>query len=398
MGQEPLPTPDLGPTPSRPDCRLTFRAAYGAAIAVCLLSLGLAGAATALGLASTLRFGKARQFSSRLASASVGGSGAVAAGGQLTIHAGQLRGSVPARLDSGDWLSGLGTRLYDADYVWPKQGQLPRVGGSVWIERSVPFSVLAGGAALQLRGSGTTTGEALASAGIYLLGGDYSDPPADAPLLPYQVVRLSRVQEQIEIQQRTTDFQTVWQPDPALELDQSRVVREGQEGVDLQRYCLVYVNAELRSRELQDEWVQQQPLDRMMAYGTTVVVRQIDSPSGALAYWRTLRVLVTSYSPSTAGPSPSDAHYGMTRTGVRAQTGIIAVDPSVIPLGTRIYVPGYGVGVAEDTGGMVLGKHIDVCYSDADLVSWYRWVDVYLLNPAPPEGTIRYVLPNWPKE
>lgn len=51
---------------------------------------------------------------------------------------------------------------------------------------------------------------------------------------------------------------------------------------------------------------------------------------------------------------------GHTATGTSVHWGAIAVDPSVIPLGTHLFVPGYGHGRAEDTGGAVRGAHVDV--------------------------------------
>ena len=72
--------------------------------------------------------------------------------------------------------------------------------------------------------------------------------------------------------------------------------------------------------------------------------------------------------------------------------GIIAVDPDVIALRTNLYVPGYGVGVAGDTGGAIIGRHIDLGYDDDNLVLWYRWVDCYVLTPVPPLDEIDYVL------
>jgi len=312
------------------------------------------------------------------------------------LHEGSLLGRVSLS-GSADALSALAAPVYKADSLWPGSGVPLSRGSSLWLQRSVPFVLLAGGERIQLRGKGVTVGEALASAGIYLLGADYSDPAPDTPLQPFMTVSLSRVQERVEIEQRTTSYQTVWQPDPDLELDQTRVVRQGQEGIDLQRYKVVLINGKPVSRELQDQWTKQQPMDQQMAYGTKVIVRQLQTADGPIEYWRILHVLVTSYSASTAGQAPSSPHYGFTRTGKQAQTGIVAVDPGVIALGTRLYVPGYGFGLAEDTGGGILGKHIDVCYNDKDLVPWYRWVDIYLLTPVPPEGAIRYVLPNWPR-
>jgi len=55
---------------------------------------------------------------------------------------------------------------------------------------------------------------------------------------------------------------------------------------------------------------------------------------------------------------------GTTATGLPVGPGIVATDPSVIPLGTRMTIPGYGEGVAADTGGAIAGKRIDVWIAD----------------------------------
>jgi 3D (Asp-Asp-Asp) domain-containing protein len=63
----------------------------------------------------------------------------------------------------------------------------------------------------------------------------------------------------------------------------------------------------------------------------------------------------------------------MTASGVPVGWGIVAVDPSVIPLGTRMTIPGYGEGVAADTGGAVQGAIIDVWFpSTAQALAWGR--------------------------
>jgi 3D (Asp-Asp-Asp) domain-containing protein/peptidoglycan hydrolase CwlO-like protein len=64
---------------------------------------------------------------------------------------------------------------------------------------------------------------------------------------------------------------------------------------------------------------------------------------------------------------------GNTATGVPTSPGVVAVDPAVIPLGTRMFVPGYGAGVAADTGSAVLGRTIDVWFkSCAEAMAWGR--------------------------
>ena len=64
---------------------------------------------------------------------------------------------------------------------------------------------------------------------------------------------------------------------------------------------------------------------------------------------------------------------GTTASGLPVGPGIVAVDPTVIPLGTRLYIPGYGKGVAADTGGGIKGKIIDLWYSTyAECAKWGR--------------------------
>jgi 3D (Asp-Asp-Asp) domain-containing protein len=77
---------------------------------------------------------------------------------------------------------------------------------------------------------------------------------------------------------------------------------------------------------------------------------------------RTFVARVTAYSyQSPAG----GAHGSITRTGTQAHWGTVAVDPSVIPLGSRLLIEGFdNVFVAEDTGGGVRGNHIDIFFPD----------------------------------
>ena len=64
---------------------------------------------------------------------------------------------------------------------------------------------------------------------------------------------------------------------------------------------------------------------------------------------------------------------GRTATGIQTAPGVVSVDPSVIPLGTRLTIPGYGVGIAADTGGAVQGSTIDVWFpTRAQALAWGR--------------------------
>jgi len=64
---------------------------------------------------------------------------------------------------------------------------------------------------------------------------------------------------------------------------------------------------------------------------------------------------------------------GQTSTGLPVGRGVVAVDPTVIPLGTRVSIPGYGEGVAADTGSGVQGNAIDIWFPTmADAFAWGR--------------------------
>jgi 3D (Asp-Asp-Asp) domain-containing protein/peptidoglycan hydrolase CwlO-like protein len=73
---------------------------------------------------------------------------------------------------------------------------------------------------------------------------------------------------------------------------------------------------------------------------------------------------------------------GITAIGLRARKGIIAVDPRVIPLGTRIYVPGYGEALAADTGGWIKGNRVDLCFESLEECYRYgrRKIKIYLIE------------------
>jgi 3D (Asp-Asp-Asp) domain-containing protein/peptidoglycan hydrolase CwlO-like protein len=88
--------------------------------------------------------------------------------------------------------------------------------------------------------------------------------------------------------------------------------------------------------------------------------------------------------PGNTGPPPkggrqmtvSSTGYclrGTTATGIPVGWGVVAVDPTVIPLGTRMFVPGYGEGVAADTGSAVKGAMIDLWFPSCDQAIQWGW-------------------------
>ncbi len=80
-----------------------------------------------------------------------------------------------------------------------------------------------------------------------------------------------------------------------------------------------YENGVEVSRTLEDEYVAVPPTDKIIGYGTKIVVRQLETPEGTVEYWRVIRMLATSYSASTAGISRSSPYYGRRGWGFRCE-------------------------------------------------------------------------------
>ncbi len=105
-------------------------------------------------------------------------------------------------------------------------------------------------------------------------------------------------------------------------------------------------------------------------------------PSGAQPVVCTLTAYTDGY--ASTGKEPGQPGYGITSTGQVAVQGLtVAVDPSVIPYGTPLLIPGVGVRIAEDTGGAIVGDHIDVFYNS----------DQTALNFGVKRGVLVYILP-----
>lgn len=261
------------------------------------------------------------------------------------------------------------------------------------IERSKPVTIVADDRVISTRTRATRVSDLLRQEGVALRGRDYTLPGVDAPVIENMAVQVVRVKQEFLFEETPIPFQTVWRPDQEMELDTSRRVQEGAEGVKKRRIRIDYENGVEVGREMEEEWVDLPPTTEVWAYGTRIVVRDLETPEGPIRYWRKMRVLVTSYTAATSGKDPDHPLYGITRLGWQATKGVIAVDPRVINFHTRIYVPGYGMGTAGDTGGKIKGLHIDLGYDEHNLQLWYRWVDVYLLDPPPPSNQIRWRLP-----
>lgn len=193
-------------------------------------------------------------------------------------------------------------------------------------------------------------------------------------------IYLHRRLQKIQISYEKIKFRTTIKADSSLPLDTRKKVRKGKEGRVKVIKLVEYVDNKPVSSKVIDRIVEIEPVDEIIALGTKKVCKTANVDGKEIRYWKKLRVWATSYDHTCAGCS----HW--TATGKYLTDGIIAVDPRVIDLHTTMYVPGYGFGQAEDTGGAIKGNHIDLGFEDLNKGTWSaRWVDIYLIDHCMPE-------------
>ncbi len=284
----------------------------------------------------------------------------------------------------GEALFDAGITLYLTDSTTPDVNTPLTPNLTVTITRASPVEIFADGATLHTRSRGQTVAEALTDAGITLVGMDYAIPAESTPIQPGISIRVIRVREEIESEQQPIPFDTVYQPDSTLELDHQQVTQAGQAGVQETRTRVRYENGVAVERDPAETVVVKPTVNKVISYGTNVVIRSIDTPDGPRDYWRVIRMYVTSYHPVDGDNT--------TATGHTLQRGVVGANLAILPYGTQIYVEGYGVGEVQDTGpARNISLWVDLGYSEDDYRGWYGYHDVYVLTPVPPN--IDYRLP-----
>ena len=226
----------------------------------------------------------------------------------------------------------------------------------VTVKEKYDVSITADGKTVTHHTGDHTVDEIIRQAGIELNDADIIVPARDTKITEPTAITITRVTKVQKTETRPIAYTTQTKNTDALYRGESRVAQKGVNGTEELTFDYIYHDGKQVSRHQVGSRVIAEPVTQIVEKGT----KKPSVPGkGGLSYSRVLTVEATAYSGG-----------GRTASGTRARVGAIAVDPRVIPLGTRLYITSmdgkswvYGYAVAEDTGGAIKGNRIDLYFN-----------------------------------
>lgn len=276
--------------------------------------------------------------------------------------------NVSSRPTVGEALASMGIKIGPGDTVSPSTKAPLTVGLHVYVRHAKKIELIVGGKLETKYTQASTVADLLKDAGVELGPLDKIAPDLNARLGDGQKVEIVLVRETVEPADEGLPYATEYRSDPGMLQGRQTLARAGVDGVIHREFLIRRENGVETARALLNE-TRTDPVNEVIVRGAAPIyiapagsASQDSASPGSCV--RTLNVYATWYTAASSGG------VGITRTGTPVAKGIVAVDPRVIPLGTRMYIPGYGYGVAGDTGGGIVGNMIDLGYGPGDYPNW----------------------------
>jgi len=264
-----------------------------------------------------------------------------------------------------------------ADEVVPGSQEALSKQQKISVIRAVPFVLAVDGKRNEFLTTKDTVENAVSAAGVALGQLDKVKPGRAERVAPGMTVEIIRVREEVQVTTAQIPFTTQKREDDSLGAGATKVLQEGQNGVKQVKYRTVYEDGKKAASLPVETQVVKQPVPKIVAYGTSGTINRGNQ---TIRFKKALDVSATAYYP---GPESTGRWAdGYTYTGMKATYGVVAVDPKVIPLKTRLYIDGYGYAIAADVGSAIKGLKIDLCYDTrAEAIKWgRRKTKVYILD------------------
>ncbi|MCY8088254.1 G5 and 3D domain-containing protein [Bacillus sonorensis] len=284
----------------------------------------------------------------------------------------------------GKLLKELNLELAEHDQIEPSVDKEIKKDMKLTLQRAFKVTVKDAGKNKDIWTTSTTVADFLKHHKISIKGDDEVKPALDETLTKDQAnIHITRIKKVTDVVEENIPFDVKKKEDASLEKGTEKVVQDGKEGKLKKHYAVIKKNGKEVSRELIKEETAAESKAKIIAVGTkrkTVAQISTNVSRGNEASGKEFYVTSTAYTASCSGCS------GHTATGVNLKNNpgskVIAVDPSFIPLGTKVHVEGYGYAVAADTGSAIKGRKIDVFFPSKSAA--YRWgnkrVKIKVLN------------------
>ena len=275
----------------------------------------------------------------------------------------------------GDFLEKEGIVLKNKDLVSPSLDKEIDKDMKIVISSPKSYHIKDGKKTLIAEASGYTVADVLDNLDIKLNKLDRVSLPLDEIAKEGMEIKIDRVvvenlENKIEI-----PFETESRENKDMFEGEKKVITKGEVGQKIESLKNTYVNGVLETTEVLKSEITKDPVKEVVEVGTK---KGTQAPNGKNAK-RVIVMQATAYDP-TAGSK--------TAMGTRARVGAVAVDPKVIPLGSKLYIESmdgfasYGYATAEDTGGAIKGNRIDLFYNSNAEANRFgrRNVKVYVLD------------------
>ena len=235
--------------------------------------------------------------------------------------------------------------------------------------QNIPVNIEVDGKSHTVYTTAQTVGALLKKQDIKVNSSDYVNVSLASNIRPYQQIIIKHYKVITKKVNVPIPFSTIYIKNRLLEKGKVVMLRRGMDGVLQKEFRVAYLAGEKVSEKLSKKTIVKPAVSQEYAVGEATFNGK---------YLKKFTMLATAYSPRV---SETDGNPWVTATGMKSGIGVVAVDPKVIPLGSLLYVKGYGYAVAGDTGGLIKGNRIDVFfYSTEDAFKWgRRTVTVYLL-------------------
>ena len=194
-------------------------------------------------------------------------------------------------------------------------------------------------------------------------------------------IEVINVTEEVIKESKSVPFEVNIVEDKDLLKGQTKVEEEGKAGENQLVYKITYHNGKQVEKTFVEEVVSEKPINKIVKKGTKVEEVKMASSRGESS--RKISSNVNSKGKHMSVVATAYTGDSITSTGKKPKWGTIAVDPTVIPYGTKVYIPQFNkTFIAEDCGGAIKGNKIDIFMNDESSV--YNWgrktIDIYIVN------------------